>query len=301
MPVDSRQHDVIYLHYATPMLWVKAQDCDRMAVKKEIVSRTVEVMLRPVIRFCLQYSFKMKDFSECLKRAFVHAACAEIVRAGKAISVSRVHVMSGVNRIDVARILEGKERSPKTQDIVSKVVGQWRNDRNYLTASGMPRVLTAEGMESEFVTLVRSVSSDLNPYTVLFELERVGMAERTRNGVKLTGSVYIPTDLHEAFELMADDVDDLMRTVEGNVSLPSDDRALHIKTEYDNIPLEKVPLIQRWVRRQGSLFHRKIRDFLSSFDRDITPARGHSPGRARIAVGSFNRIDVISGIQDEIS
>lgn len=264
--------------------------------------RSIEVMLRPILSFCLRYSVKLKDFSEVAKRALVHVACNEITRANKEISISRVHVMTGVNRIDVARILAGQERKPKTEDLASKVVGQWRYDKRYLNPSGSPRVLTAEGMESEFVSLVKSVTSDLNPYTILFELERVGMIERTPNGVKLTGSMYIPMELHQGLDLMADDVEDLMHAVHENLSMRApEERTLHVKTEYDNIPTEKVPLIRKWVRRQGSLFHKRIRDFLSDHDRDITPSRGISSGRVRVAVGSFNRIEVFSGGKNESS
>ncbi len=261
--------------------------------QREIIGNVLEVILRPVVKLCLRYSIKIKDLGEILKKVFVQVAVDELTKSGQEISVSRVNVMTGVHRAEAARTMAGKPPSTRTVDVITKVIGQWRGNKKYLSASGSPRVLSSEGMESEFVSLVQSVSMDLNPYTVLFELERSGFISKSTKGVKLVGSVYIPKEIHEGYSLLADDVEDLMETVQQNITGDERDRSLHIKTEYDNIPLESLPEIRSWIRKQGSQFHSKVRDFLSRYDRDVDSSESKGTGRVRVALASFSRVEII--------
>ncbi|MBN8550247.1 MAG: hypothetical protein J0M12_13090 [Deltaproteobacteria bacterium] len=137
---------------------------------------------------------------------------------------------------------------------------------------------------------------DLNPYTVLFELERIGAVERTRGGVKLVSRLYNPQgDSVAAMGLLASDMSDLMLAVEenveggGNVAVPN----LHIKTEYDNIPASKISEIREWCLREGSAFHQRVRNYLSQHDRDITAQPSGKDGTVRVAVGAFSRVEVL--------
>jgi len=255
----------------------------------------LEVILRPVVRLCLRHGLKVKDLVELLKVVFVRVARAELVQQGEEESLSRIKVMSGVHRAEVARILKGKPQGARPMDVVTKVIGKWRSDKRYLTSAGKPRVLTSEGMASEFVQLVQSVSIDLNPYTVLFEMERLGFVERTNAGMRLQASVYIPKDVHEGYAMMADDVEDLMETVQENMApqRAPEERSLHMKTEYDSIAVDDLPTVREWVRREGSKFHARVRDYLASVDQDISPRRRARGGRVRVALGTFSRVQIV--------
>ena len=77
------------------------------------------------------------------------------------------------------------EKKEKIPVMISRVVAQWENDRRFLTQAGKPRVLSCDEDDSEFSELVRLVSKDLHPGTVLFELERSGIVERSKRGVRL--------------------------------------------------------------------------------------------------------------------
>lgn len=260
------------------------------AAQKKIIREAVHVMLKPLVRFCLHYSFKLKDVQELLKETFVQVAADELLRAGKEISVSRVHVMTGVHRIETGRILQGRERQPRTLDIVTKVIGQWQQDPRFRTKGGQPRALGVEGADSDFVQLVHSVSLDLNPYTVLFEMERVGFINRNQGMAELQTSMYLSDAKADGYALLADDVADLMNSVEENIRGENEQRNLHIKTEYDGIPEDKVGIVRNWIRKEGSQFHAKVRDFLAQYDQDINPKQGADGKRVRVAIGSFSLI-----------
>ena len=256
---------------------------------------SLKLMLRPILRFCLRRSLKLQDLQEVCKAVFLEIAEDEIRKTAKPVTLSRLSVMTGVHRKDVSRISRDGDEVVRANSLVVKVIGQWQNDNRFSTKSGKPRVLSAEGANSEFVKLVHSVSKDLNPYTVLFELERIDAVERTARGVRLQTGLYNPHgDEHQAFQLLARDSEDLMSAVEENIVATEEVPNLHISTEYDNIPLKHLPRIRTWFLEEGSAFHQRARSFLSDFDRDVNPIRRRgSKGRVRVAVGSFSRTEIL--------
>lgn len=155
-----------------------------------------------------------------------------------------------------------------------------------------PFVLKLDGMESPFIQLIQSISTELNPYTVLFELERVGVVKRTSHGIKLLKSVYLTKDKIEGYQFLSEDTDDLIQAVQENLEDQNNNPNLHLKTEYDNIPSTCIPQIKNWLLKEGSLFHKKARNFLSSFDSDAAKTslkNNKSVDKAfRVAVGTFS-------------
>ncbi|RMD86346.1 MAG: hypothetical protein D6808_03595, partial [Candidatus Dadabacteria bacterium] len=176
--------------------------------------------------------------------------------------------------------------------LASRVIGQWQQNKRFLTKSRRPKVLSIDGDDSEFNKLVRSISQDVHPGTVLFELERIGAVERTKNGVKLVARAYVPKhNPKEGFRLLSEDVSDLMLTIEENIFLRDDNPNLHAKTEYDNISEEDVPKIRNWILKEGAILHQKARNFISKFDRDLNPKKKKTKGRRmRVVLGSYSRI-----------
>ena len=163
-------------------------------------------------------------------------------------------------------------------------------------------MLTVEGRESEFARLVHTISSDLNPYTVLFELERVGAVERTRGGVKLARRIFVPAgDVAGGLGLLADDAADLFAALDENIFTPAEVPNLHIKTQYDNIPVEALPEVRAWLFREGSAFHQRARTFFGNLDRDTSRRPVSGSGRLRVALGSFSRVSPHTGNDQEIA
>ena len=257
---------------------------------RDIMLDCLGLLLRPIVRFCLRRSLKIQDLLEAAKVAFVSLAEDEI--ADSKASTSKLSIMTGLHRRDVMRLWK-EQRAPKNQgSLLTRVLGQWQQDRRFQTKQGKPRLLEYEGKESEFVDLVRSVSKDLNPYTVLFELERIGAVVRVGSNLKLVTTTYVPRgNLKESFSLLASDSEDLLSAVEENLVNTPAIPNLHIKTHYDNICEEFVPQIRNWFLDRGAAFHREAREFLAKFDKDLNPALAKHKGGVRAAVGTFSRIE----------
>lgn len=261
-------------------------------IRDTLVSFLVH-LLEPIAAFCLRRGVKVQDAIECFKQAFAKAAHRELVRAGETASVSKVAIMTGLHRRDATRLSLGIEKNPEDPALTARILGQWRSDRRFLGRDGRPKILTIKRDGGDFLKLVHSVSKDLNAYTVLFELERIGAVERDGDKLKLKRDVFVPKeDIRGGLGLLASDAKDLFLAVEENLFGSNKTPHLHIKTFYDNVCEDNVEEIRQWFLDKGAIFHEEARRYLSQFDKDINPRLHARKGGVRVAVGSFSRIEL---------
>ncbi|MCB0328611.1 MAG: hypothetical protein KDD70_03075 [Bdellovibrionales bacterium] len=240
-----------------------------------------------MVRFCIRRAIRIQEIVAELKKEFVKEAIAELRRVGEEPSLSRISAISGIPRKFVRAHLDSLDEAIPINDVPTKVVTTWKTKSEYLQKrSNKPRILGCEGNTSEFAQLVRSVSVDLNPYTVLNELERTGIVLRNDGKIQLQSRLYLERDLDKAFELGARDADALMQVIQKNVEQKLESR-LHLATEYDNIPDCYVEEIRNWLLLEGSKFHKKVSDYLQSYDRDFSNQDSDEPGVNTVRVVAF--------------
>jgi len=240
----------------------------------QVISGIITAMLRPVIRLCLRHSLKLGDLIEMAKIAFIQVAQEDLKRLNHEVSMSRLTAVTGVHRKDATRISRSGGAFEPPDNLLSRIMVQWQHDKRFTTKEGKPGVLSAEGRESEFAQLVESVNGgNLSAYAVLYEMERIGAVQRDGNRVKLCWRDFVIEDnVEHGLGLLAGDTNDLAGAVEENIfdrpAVPN----LHLKTEFDNIEARKIPEIRGWLLEQGSLFHKRAREYLSQFDCDMHPS-----------------------------
>lgn len=271
------------------LVYCRLQEPCMSAKPKDFLHSCLSLMIRPIADFCLSRGVRFQDFVELAKQGFVAAARAQLEEQAKEISNSRVSAMTGLQRPEVKRLLAEKVKAaPK--DIVTRLLGQWEKDRRFIDRSGRPKRLSVTGNSCEFSKLVRIISKDLNPHTVRFELERLGLIEVTGGTAKLIRVEYISQgDPRKALEFAAEDVGDLLKAVEENAFLSTELPNLHARTQYDNIPDQYLPKIKEGLLTLGRKFHAQARALISSFDRDVKPSLSAGQGRNRVVVGTFSR------------
>ena len=258
----------------------------------DTLHKCLVLILKPIVRLCLKRSLKIQDLLEAAKVAFLDLSEEEMRAQGAEVSMSRLSIMTGIHRRDVMRLWRDEKPPKQEGSQLKRVIWKWQQDERFQNKAGRPRLLQVEGKQSEFVDLVQSVSQDLNPYTILFELERIGAITRVDDKIKLEGTVYIPKgDVLEGFALLSADAADLIMGVEENVFEKPEIKNLHIKTEYDNVTIDSVERIKEWFLDQGEAFHKAARDFLAQFDKDINPQLKAKLGGARVALGTFSRVE----------
>lgn len=255
-------------------------------VKLEIL----QALMRSLVYYCLRHSHSIQDFIEAAKLLFIEAAEAEMRKITKKINVSRLSVMTGIHRAEVARIYrdEAPARRPPIS-IIGKVIAQWRHDKRFSTPSGEPRTLTYKGEGAEFKELVASVSKTINPGTVLFGLHKMNCIKKSPKGVKLLRQLYsLQGHPKGGFKLLARDLETLLLAVEQNILERQESSNLHIRTEFDNVYCQDIPLIRRWLVVQGKKFHRRARDFVARRDKDLNPHAGKDSAGAQVVLTSVS-------------
>ena len=256
-----------------------------------------KVMLKPALRFCLRNTFGIRKVFEIIRSLLIELAVEELRASGEKVNVSRLSVLTGMSRREVTRIYRDDEPVTSPPMLVQRVSNRWQQHPNFLTKAKKPRVLTYKGEDSEFAALVRMVSTDVKPGTMLSQLERLGMVEKTKHGLKLKEQVeFFTKDPRKGLELLSKDASTLIQAGEENLFRPRDTRNLHLHTEFDNIYHEDVPAIRQWIFERGQLFHRHVRDYLSNFDKDVSGDQGKAAG-AKVIVGAFSWTEEESMIQ----
>lgn len=254
-----------------------------------LAMRLLRFVARPVVRFSLRHGLKLQDVIEVLKAVFVDIAVEHAHQPDRNLNVSRVSLMTGVHRRDIQRLRSREQPGEYEKDLVTKVIGRWLTDRQFTTKDRSPRTLTYEGAESEFFDLVRTVSSDVGPLAVLFELDRIQAVERTRSGLKLVHESYVPQgDPGEGFELLARDSCDLLHAVEENVLMQKDPSNFHARTEFDNVRPAAIKDLKNWFLKEGHKFHARIRDIVSRHDQDVNPDRKFKGKGMRVVFGGYS-------------
>jgi len=258
----------------------------------------LRLVLRPVLKFALRHSLKLQEIVETCKRVVIELAAGELESSGQPATANKLSIMTGVHRADVLRLQRKADPGAGHQNVISRLIGQWQSAPRFCSRPGHPRTLKFEGKQGEFSDLVSSVSGDLNPYTVLFELERIGAVRRTARGLELLAREHIlGEDRKESFRHLSNDGEDLICAVEENVLQLPELPNLHLRTEYDNVSSQHIEKIREWLLKEGSAFHARARKFLSRYDRDINPAMEKQSPPVRVAVGAFSRIEKGKGRQ----
>lgn len=228
-----------------------------------------------------------------MKQAMLEAGMESLASTQVQATASRLSVMTGAHRKDTSRFLKGVTPQRDTVAPAIKVLGCWHTKSRYLQPDGRPRALTMGSEESEFSKLVRSVSADVHPHTILCELERLGLVKVNEDQVTALKAGFVSAmDDEKTARLISRDIDELMLTAEGNVYAKRLRPHHHTTTSFDNIPLEYELELRAWLNREASLFHKKVRDHVSQYDRDLTDRslEDSERGTLRLSFGSFGRV-----------
>lgn len=254
-----------------------------------------KLLLTPIVRFFLRQALHFPDFLRVAKAVFLEVAEEELLRRRERINVSRVSVLTGIQRYEIIRLKDlPKNPVDETKSVVGRVLGLWCNHTQFCSRPGHPRVLEYRGQRSEFKKLVEKVTKAINPGTVQFELERQGYVIRTSRGLKLNARLQTYAgDLEGGMRLLSKDIDDLVQcgyeNLTGNMK---GDWNLHIRTEYDNVAVSRIEEIKAWLLDQGKEIHRKARDYIAQFDQDVTSTASNSQAGARIVFTAFSACEL---------
>lgn len=151
--------------------------------------------LRPLANLLLSQGLGVNELYRMLKWAFVQEAAQRQLAESGRLNVSRLAIITGLTRHDVAAQLRTPVKPVAMLDYdrqrSNRVLLAWHRDAEFLQADGQPRPLPYEG-EPGFVGLTRKHSGDIPPRAMLAELLANGAVREVGDGTFLPSGRALP-------------------------------------------------------------------------------------------------------------
>jgi hypothetical protein len=160
-------------------------------------------LLRPLVRLFIRCGITFPSLCNLLRELYVNVAEYDFALPGKEQTDSRVSLLTGIHRKEVARLRgAGAPVSvvPATISRTSRIMARWLSAPDFTDARGQPLPLT-RGVEpartsaktASFEALVTSVTRDVRPRAVLDEwLDRKLVMIDAEDRVVLTEAAFVP-------------------------------------------------------------------------------------------------------------
>ena len=213
-------------------------------------------LLRPVVRLLLTKGIGFPFFSSFLKSLYVEVAAADFQIESKEPTVSRLSLLTGIHRREVKRLREEppfeSQPMPSAISLGAQVIARWTGEDPWIDGQGRPRALHRSEDSPErpsFLRLVRSVSVDIHPRSILDEWLRIGIAEIDGDDlVRLRSAAFVPSRGYgeKAYYVgrnLHDHIAASFENLEADES-PHLERSVH----YSAIPRDDVPQLERFAR-----------------------------------------------------
>ncbi len=255
-------------------------------------------LLRPIVRFLIKCGVSWREFSEVSKTAYVEVATAEFGIRGRPTNSSKVAILTGLGRREVAKQREMlaavDQREPTYLNSATRVLSGWHQDADYLDSDGHPRDIPAVGPPPSFEDLCRRYGGDI-PYSALLkELRAVGAVSRGDDAaVRALSRVYIPLQVDPAKVLRAGSVlQDIGTTVVHDLTVtPKQTLRFERRAANDRIAARHEAAFRAFLEAEGQAFLERADEWLTR----------HEATEQEIADGEALRLGVgVYHLQSEI-
>lgn len=254
---------------------------------RQALNNAVVQLLSPLVRVLLRHGLAYDEFAELARRTYVNVAERDFALKGRKQTASRISVITGLNRKEVARLQAlnaqgdaGGAELAQTMNRAAKVVVGWM--REHTPNGGAPAALDAE----QFSALVRKHSGDMPARAVLDELKHAGALSAGDDGrYRLAAHGYVPqhTDVRK-IALLGQHAADLLGAIEHNLAQPPEQAYLQQRVFADHIPADRIDAVRTRLRETGLQALANTRETLIEHDGgDAAPL----PGARRVTLGVY--------------
>ncbi|MGQ7846687.1 DUF6502 family protein [Granulosicoccus sp. 3-233] len=255
----------------------------------ESLQQAVTKVLSPLVRLLLRHGVSHAEFANWAKQAYVREAEEHFGIDGKTPTLSRIAIVTGINRKEVKRIRElpsDVNTGVSKHNRAVRVVTGWLQDQEFQTAQGKPRVLTYGDSSDSFNQLVKRHGGDVPARALLDELERVGTVQHEAGKVSLLHQGYVPQQSESALlDIFATSATDLLTTLDYNLN-GHDQRRLQMSVAYDNVTSEGREQFRQLSATEGLKLLRSLDAALSVHDQGSDTGEADK-GHHRVGLGLY--------------
>jgi hypothetical protein len=254
---------------------------------KEATIVALKRVVDPLVDLMFDAGVTVHEFSRLMRERAVQIAARRVSKESGRDSKSRVAIITGLPRSEVARILRSDDVPPSTrlgQHPARKVLAAWFDNPRFLAANGDPAVLPIFGKRRSFEQLVAMHSRGIPVRAMLDELTQIDAVERlTDQRVKAKSRIPILTGLTvSAIAGVGERTRDLLETLTNNLRRTTNPMFIGTAVT-DETDLEMVSLVRREIAEQGTNF---INSANSLFNRSSSkPSRSITKTSARCRLG----------------
>lgn len=255
-----------------------------------LVLNTVLVVMQRIVAWLIRHGVTYVEFSQVLKKLFLQQAIAEAKHLGSKETDSALSLLSGLQRRDVQILRLALEEEPivtQTKSTVpAEVIGKWIAN-NYSENLAFSLSSEEEGHHQiSFEQLVRLVSKDKHPRSILNELIRLHVVEwnEQTDEILLSRKAFLPNNDGESYQLfsriMSDHIAASVHNLDGN-HRKFLDQAVFV----DEITPESAEILQQYSRKKWQAFMQEIMtlaDVLCENDKE------KSNSNYRFTIGMFD-------------
>lgn len=147
---------------------------------KETAVTALRRVLEPLVHLMFDSGITVQEFGRLVRDRAVRSAAVRVTRDTGRVNNSRVAIMTGLARAEVARILETAEPPVDShigQHPARKVLAAWHENRRFLNARGNPAVLPIFGARNSFEQLVAQYGGASPVRAMLDQLTEIGAVE----------------------------------------------------------------------------------------------------------------------------
>jgi hypothetical protein len=213
MQLSEREHE--------PLLDADIAARQHAPMQQPALLAACRAVLHPLARLAVGRGLPFGELAEVLKQCFVEAARSAHPAVAPHRAVSRVSATTGLNRREVTRLMNSREReAPVRPSPATQVFTRWLTDPELRGPDGAPVALPVQGRAPSFEHLAHSVTRDVHPRALLEELSRLGLARADEAGgvVHLLRSAYVPrADRERMLAFLGANVGDHLAAAASNV------------------------------------------------------------------------------------
>lgn len=265
-----------------------------MSTPKDTALAACRQLMEPIIGILLRNGVTHKDLVAICKQIYVQVASEEFGLRGRQTNLSRVAMLTGIDRKEVARIKESfnnsheGEHNQQHQDRLTRLLSAWYQDPDFCDSGNHPLPLTLEGEQRSFALLARRYGGDFPTSALLKELKRVGVVEDQADGTVIaTKRYFVPAQSDPGALLRAGSVfNDLGSTLHHNLYNANKQQPLRFERRASNaqMPAENLAAFREFVAQEGQAFLEKIDAWLSEHEQSDTDSAGEL---MRMGVGTY--------------
>ncbi len=177
--------------------------------------------MRPIVRILLRNGVPSDALTQIVRKTYVDVAAEEFGLEGKRQTLSRISVITGLNRKEVSRLIEidpadlGARAAARHR--AASVLTAWLRAPDFLDHKGDPIDLPFAGKHS-FSELVRRFSRDMKPRAMADELFASGAIEMVGTKIRLTARGFVPAaDVDDLLAMLGADTAQFIETIDHNL------------------------------------------------------------------------------------